>query len=72
MLVTIEGMYKDGKIDLAEFPQSIDGAKVIVTFLPQENPNVGRMLTLGQFAGSNMSTEEDFKIAEWHGSKEET
>jgi hypothetical protein len=72
MLITIEGMYKDGKIDLAEAPQGIDGAKVIVTFLPPENPNVGRMLKLGQFAGPNMSTEEDFKMAEWHGPKEET
>jgi hypothetical protein len=71
MLVTIEGTYKDGKIDLSESPQGVDGAKVIVTFLPPENPDAGQMLKLGQFAGPNMSAEEDFKIAEWHGPKEE-
>jgi len=28
-------------------------------------------MVYGQFAGERMSTEEDFRIAEWHGEAEE-
>jgi len=34
MLQSVEGIYRDGKIELLETPPSIDGARVIVTFLP--------------------------------------
>lgn len=35
MLTTIQGVYKDGKIALAETPQEVaDGTPAIVTFLP--------------------------------------
>jgi hypothetical protein len=71
MLKTIEGIYRDGKIDLAESPEGVNGAKVIVTFLPPDNPNVGQTLKLGQFSGPGMSTDEDFKLAEWHGLTDE-
>ncbi len=34
MLTTIEGMYRDGKIELAETPRDVrEGTPVIVTFL---------------------------------------
>ena len=33
MLKTIEGIYKDGKIELAETPQNITESRVFVTFL---------------------------------------
>ena len=34
MLRTVEGVYKNGKIDVAEVPESVpDGTRVIVTFL---------------------------------------
>ena len=33
MLISIEGIYHDGKIDLNEIPQDIKEANVIVTFI---------------------------------------
>ncbi len=34
MLKTVEGVYRDGKIELAEQPVDVKEARVIVTFLP--------------------------------------
>jgi hypothetical protein len=31
---TVEGIYRDGKIELLETPADLDEARVIVTFLP--------------------------------------
>lgn len=66
MLVTVEGAYKNGKVELTETPASIQEAKVLVTFLTTETkvpPH--HYLAYGQFAGERMSTEEDFRLAEW-------
>ncbi len=71
MLLTIEGIYSDGKVELTEIPTGIEQAKVLVTFLPQAKPSEStRYLSYGQFAGGNMSTEEDFLTAEWRGETE--
>jgi len=71
MLITIEGIYKDGKIVLLEQPAGIHEAKVVVTFLNDSVVKApSKMLHYGMFAGPNMSTEEDFKLAEWHGEPE--
>ncbi len=41
MLTTIEGIYKSGKIELAEMPPGVrEGAAVIVTFLPSGSVNL--------------------------------
>jgi hypothetical protein len=34
MLTSIEGVYRDGRIDLLEQPADVHEARVIVTFLP--------------------------------------
>src|SRR5690349_16464107 len=34
MLTTVEGVYKDGKIELTEVPAGLKQAQVLVTFLP--------------------------------------
>jgi uncharacterized membrane-anchored protein len=33
MLRSVEGVYRDGKVELLETPDNVDGARVIVTFL---------------------------------------
>lgn len=33
MLQSVEGIYRDGKVELLETPVSMDGVRVIVTFL---------------------------------------
>lgn len=38
MLTTLEGVYTNGKIILNELPAGLEGAQVIVTFLPSSPP----------------------------------
>lgn len=72
MLLTVEGIYSDGKVELSETPTGVQRAKVLVTFLSQEKtPVAARYLSYGQIAGERMSTEEDFLTAEWHGEAED-
>ena len=35
MLQSVEGIYRDGKVELLESPGDLDEARVIVTFLPR-------------------------------------
>ena len=35
MLKTVEGIYRDGKVELLETPPDIEEARVVVTFLPR-------------------------------------
>ncbi|GEM_PF-4883733 len=35
MLVTLEGIYKDGHIKLLEYPAGVSEARVLVTLLPK-------------------------------------
>lgn len=72
MLLTVEGTYTDGKVELAETPTGVKHAKVLVTFLPSETEASHRLMVYGQFAGERMSTEEDFRLAEWRGEINET
>ena len=38
MLTTIEGVYRDGKIEFSQMPRDVcDGTPVIVTFLPSHS-----------------------------------
>jgi hypothetical protein len=38
-LLTVEGIYKDGKVELSERPRHVEApARVLVTFLPAEGP----------------------------------
>jgi hypothetical protein len=38
MLTSVEGLYRDGKVELLQLPDDIKQARVIVTFLPAEGP----------------------------------
>jgi len=71
MFTSVEGVYKQGKVELAEVPEGVEGSRVIITFLSNGSapvaPQKGEMLRLGMFAGAIQSTEEDFKLAEFHG-----
>jgi hypothetical protein len=67
MLITVEGVYENGRIELVHPPPGLGRARVLVTFLPPDEA-AGRQgqMVFGQFKGDRMSTEEDFKFAEWH------
>lgn len=71
MLLTVEGVYKDGKVELAEKPAGVKQARVLVTFLTTETASPRRRMVYGQFAVGQMSKEEDFRTAEWRGETEE-
>lgn len=54
MLQSIEGIYKNGTIELAEKPISVEESQVIVTFLETKiAPKTDQMMYFGMFAGSN-------------------
>jgi hypothetical protein len=38
MLPTVQGVYREGKIELLEAPPGVTTARVIVTFLPPDGP----------------------------------
>ena len=73
MMQSVKGIYRDGKVELLEPPAGIaEGGEVIVTFVeakPKDKPS--KMMRLGMFSsektGRALSTEEDFKMAEFHG-----
>ena len=80
MLLTVEGAYRNGEIELAEIPENVEQAEVLVTFLKTKK-NVGtspspvgslkpRIMTFGQFAGETKTNEDDSRLAEWRGEPE--
>ena len=72
MLQSIEGIYKHGKVELAELPSDVSESRVIVTFLEAKiSPQQKKMMQFGMFSGNKQSTEEDLSIAEFHGDKED-
>ncbi|MDF5737633.1 MULTISPECIES: hypothetical protein [unclassified Nostoc] len=72
MLQTIQGIYRNGKIELAEVPQNITESQVFVTFLTSQSVSLdSQLMSFGMFSGSQQSTESDFKDAEFHGNADE-
>jgi hypothetical protein len=66
MLTTVEGTYRDGKVELNEQPAVRDGSRVIVTFLsPEVQKGPGEMIRFGMLRseGGQESTWEDFQAA---------
>jgi hypothetical protein len=73
MLQAIEGIYKDGKVELKELPSDISESLVIVTFLKSEKNQIkNQIMQFGMFSGNNQSTETDFEIAEFHRDSEDS
>lgn len=67
MLLTVKGIYKDGRVEVAEKPVGVGQSEVLVTFLTSETAESRYRMFYGQFAGKQVSSEEDFLIAEWRG-----
>lgn len=73
MLKSVEGIYKDGTIELSELPSEISESPVIVTFLSVKAvKSTSQNMYFGMLSTSNQqSTEEDFTIAEFHGDSDD-
>ena len=76
-LLSIEGTFQNGKIDLTDLHAGFERSKVIVIFLqptsasPEANAiRFGELASPELVAAGRYSTEEDFKCAEYHGDKE--
>lgn len=54
MLRSVEGVYRDGKIELNESPPGVTEARVIVTFLPKEGPIDLRALGISEAQAAEM------------------
>ncbi|BBD62535.1 hypothetical protein NIES2109_53800 [Nostoc sp. HK-01] len=69
MLQSIEGVYKNGKVELTELPpDDISEGRVIITFLESKNNQQPKqIMQFGMFSGNQQSTEADFQIAEFYG-----
>jgi len=67
MSITIPGIYRDGRVELDATPPGVHEGRVLVTFVEEPAATVPRQMVFGQFKGERMSTEEDFRIAEWRG-----
>jgi hypothetical protein len=73
MLQSVEGFYKDGKVELKELPSDIEECYVIVTFLAdKKNQTKKEMMPFGIFYGNNQSTAADFKLPEFYGDVEDS
>lgn len=77
MLTMVEGVYRDGKVELDETPILIGERRVRVMFLEEEPssgkeaPGPGQRIWYGMFAGPIETTEEDFNLAEFHGDRDD-
>ncbi len=64
-MLTVEGIYSDGKVELSEFPSSISQAKVLVTFIyPKEIDLAARGISEEQAA--NLSARLSAFAEEWN------
>jgi len=67
MLQAFEGIYRNGVIELLEFPENIYESRVLITFIAGSSiPVSPEFIQFGMFAGTGQSTESDFEIAEFH------
>lgn len=72
MLQAIEGIYKNGKVELTEVPEGIAESRVIVTFLESKaDLRPQQMMQFGMFSGAKQSTETDFQLAEFQGDSDD-
>ena len=70
MTAIVEGVYKQGKIELLQPPAGLPEGRVRIIVIAEERPKPPpRLMTFGMYPGDT-STLEDFKEAEWHGEKE--
>ena len=71
MTAIVEGIYKEGKLDLLQTPTGLPEGHVRVILIALGPPKLPpHYLTFGKYQTGQMSTLEDFKDAEWHGEPE--
>lgn len=71
MAAIVEGIYKQGKIELLQVLSGVPEGRVRVMVVPESDrpKHPPRVMTFGMYPGDT-STLGDFKDAEWLGEKE--
>ena len=70
MTAIVEGLYKQGKIELLQTPVGLSDGPVRLILIAEDRPkSPACYLTYGKYQGDK-STLEDFKDAEWRGEEE--
>jgi hypothetical protein len=73
MPTSVAGIYKDGKVELLEKPSGLPEGPVQVILVERTDARPApRFLERGKYrsSGRPMSTDEDFKVAEWRGEED--
>jgi hypothetical protein len=71
MAAIVEGIYKEGRIELSETPAGLREGRVRVVVISQEQPaTTPRYLSFGKYQVGRKSDVDDFRDAEWRGEKE--
>ena len=63
MYTAIKGIYQNDQVILEELPPTIQKSKVVVIFIPEEEPDAGPVrlgVRLGSLAGKGHAIPEDF------------
>jgi len=61
---TVEGVFRNGKIELAETPLDVDEARVIVTFLPNGAVNLAER-GIDEARAANLRTRLTTFVEDW-------
>jgi hypothetical protein len=71
MVVTVDGVIRNGALELEQPPAGLKDGRVRVAIEEMSSESLPpRYLPYGKYAPGGDSTLEDFKIAEWHGEPE--
>ena len=71
MTAIVEGVYKQGHIELVQAPHNLPDGPIRIILIAQPQPKRPSCpLTFGKYRTGRLSTLEDFKDAEWHGEAE--
>jgi hypothetical protein len=65
MLKTVEGIYRQGKIELLETPPDVKEARVVVTFLPVEGAIDLRARGIGEAEAAELRSRWGAAAADW-------
>jgi len=65
MLKSVEGTYRDGKIELTEIPSDVNESRVIVTFLPKDGPIDLRALGISEAQAAEMRAGWGAAAVDW-------
>ncbi|MBI2804451.1 MAG: hypothetical protein HYX68_05630 [Planctomycetes bacterium] len=71
MTAIVPGIYAQGKIELLQTPVGIRDGKVRVIVIEEgEEKKPSSQMQFGKYSAGTLSTEDDFRIADWRGKKE--